>query len=54
MDMNYYAFTDCSSQTGNVKILPNCLKEYGFKIFNLELQRHYISHASEKLGHTNI
>lgn len=36
-DMNYCVFTKCSSQTGNIKILPNHLKEYGFKIFNLEL-----------------
>ena len=35
--MNDYASTDCSKQPGNIKILPHCLKEYGFNIFYLEL-----------------
>ena len=51
MDMYHYAFTDCSLQPGNFKILPHCLKEYGFKIFNLEFASK--SHTLEKLDHTN-
>jgi len=35
--INYYASADGLSQQGNIKILPQCLKEYGFKISNLEL-----------------
>jgi len=36
--MNHYASADCSMQPGNIKILPHCLKEYGIKIFYLELR----------------
>jgi hypothetical protein len=35
--INYYASADGLSQQGNIKILSQCLKEYGFKIYNLKL-----------------
>ena len=36
-DMNHNTSTNCYSQPGNIIILAHCLKEYGFKTYNLEL-----------------